>query len=50
MLFNLYSVELFRDTLTDVDEKLTINVIVINNFRYADDTVLMGSSENYSKQ
>jgi len=43
-LFNLYSETILR-TLQDVDEGVIINGHKINNMRYADDTVLLASSE-----
>ena len=44
LLFNIYSEHLFRDALHDAEDGISINGISINNFRYADDTVLLADS------
>ena len=43
-LFNLYSEIILRE-LEDLPEGIIVNGIKINNFRYADDTVLLARSE-----
>lgn len=45
LLFNLYSEEIFPQALTEFNEGIKINGEVLNNIRYADDTVLMADSE-----
>lgn len=44
LLFNLYSEAIFRETLEDELVGIVINGEVINNMRYADDTVLLTSN------
>ncbi|KAI5718027.1 hypothetical protein M8J77_015079 [Diaphorina citri] len=44
LLFNLYSEEIFKEALEDTEEGINIHGTVINNIRYADDTVIFGSS------
>lgn len=41
LLFNLYSEAIFRETLEQESAGIVINGEVINNMRYADDTVLL---------
>ena len=41
LLFNLYSEAIFRETLEDELVGIVINGEIINNMRYADDTVLL---------
>jgi hypothetical protein len=44
LLFNLYSKYVFKEALSGIDKGLKINGVVINNIRYADDTVLLAES------
>ncbi|KAI5732155.1 hypothetical protein M8J77_022354 [Diaphorina citri] len=46
LLFNLYSEELFNEALEDSNEGISINGTIINNIRYADDTVILASNIN----
>ena len=43
-LFNLYS-EIILRSLEDVDEGFVVNGVLLNNIRYADDTVLLATSQ-----
>lgn len=45
-LFNLYSEAIISEALADLDCGIKVNGRIINNLRYADDTVLMASSES----
>lgn len=45
LLFNVYSERIFRKALYDKQEGIIVNGEVINNLRYADDTVLLASSQ-----
>jgi len=45
LLFNAYSEEIFKEALDDVEEGVVINGEIINNMRYADDTVILASSQ-----
>ena len=45
-LFNLYSEAIISEALTDLDCGIKVNGRVINNLRYADDTVLIASTES----
>jgi hypothetical protein len=50
ILFNLYAEEIMSEALEDTEEGININGKVINNLRYADDTVLIaGSIEDLQK-
>ncbi|KAL4104588.1 hypothetical protein QTP88_019882 [Uroleucon formosanum] len=50
IFFNLYSEEIMSEALEDTEEGIIINGKVINNLRYADDTVLIaGSIEDLQK-
>lgn len=40
-LFNIYSEEIFKEALHDVHEGILINGELINNIRYADDSVIL---------
>ena len=44
LLFNLYSEHIFQEALDERSEGVIINGVVINNLRYADDTVLLATS------
>lgn len=44
LIFNLYSEHIFREALEDAPGGININGTMINNIRYADDTVLIASS------
>lgn len=44
LLFNLYSEAIFKEACLDSPEGIKVNGIVMNNIRYADDTVLMANS------
>lgn len=46
LLFNLYSEEIFTETLEEETAGIVINGEVVNNMRYADDTVLLASNFN----
>ena len=48
-LFNLYSEVILR-ALDDVDEGFVVNGVRINNIRYADDTVLLATSQEGLQQ
>ena len=43
LLFNLYAEKIFREAVEDRTEVIVANGIVINNLRYADDTVLLAT-------
>lgn len=45
LLYNLYSERVMEEALENVEEGIKVNGININNIRYADDTVLLASSE-----
>lgn len=45
LLFNLYSEAIFKETLQEESVGIVINGEVINNMRYADDTVLLTSNQ-----
>ena len=45
LLFNIYSEAVFREALTEASGGVIVNGKIINNLRYADDTVLLASSE-----
>lgn len=47
ILFNLYSEEIMSVTLENMEEDIFINRKVINNLRYADNTVLIAGSIKY---
>lgn len=44
LLFNIYSEEIFKEALTTEKEGIIINGRVINNIRFADDTVILAST------
>lgn len=44
ILVNLYSEELFKEAFEYIGEGIQINGVLINNLRYADDTVLITNS------
>ena len=50
LLFNLYSEAIFKETLEDELVGIVINGEVINNMRYADDTVLLTCSLGDTQQ
>jgi hypothetical protein len=43
-LFNLYSEYIFRETLNEVEEGISINGTSLNNLRYADDTIVFADT------
>lgn len=45
LLFNLYSESIFREALHEAQGGIKINGTIINNIRYADDTVLIADNE-----
>lgn len=44
LLFNVYSERLFREALENAEDGILINGVLINNLRYADDTVLIADT------
>ena len=44
--FNMYSEELINEALQD-ETGLVVNGVVINNMRFADDTVLLANTEDF---
>ena len=46
LLFNLYAEKIFREAVEDRTEGIIANGIVINNLRYADDTVLLATDRD----
>lgn len=46
LLFNLYSESIFREALENIEKGIRVNLIWINNIRYADDTVLIADNMN----
>uniref|UniRef100_A0A2A4J795 Reverse transcriptase domain-containing protein n=1 Tax=Heliothis virescens TaxID=7102 RepID=A0A2A4J795_HELVI len=46
LLFNIYSETVMSEALEDLDAGIRVNGTVINNLRYADDTVFVASSES----
>lgn len=44
LLFNIYSEAVFREALEDTEHGIRINGTIINNIRFADDTVILASS------
>ena len=44
LLFNVYSKSIFEEALLSENEGIIINGKVINNIRFADDTVIIASS------
>ena len=46
LLFNLYAEKIFRKAVDDRTEGMIANGIVINNLRYADDTVLLATDRD----
>lgn len=44
LLFNIYSEELFKETLEEATDGIKVNGVVINNIRYADDTLLVADT------
>lgn len=44
MLFNLYSEEILNEVLDDTKEGIILNGVLMNNIRYADDTLLLTGS------
>ena len=44
LLFNVYSEHLFKEALENIENKVVINGEIINNLRYADDTVLIADA------
>lgn len=45
LLFNLYSEAVFESALKDTEDGIKINGQVVNNLRYADDTVIIADSQ-----
>ena len=48
VFFNMYSEELINEALQDKDG-LIVNEMIINNIRFADDTVLLANTEEVYK-
>lgn len=46
LLFNVYSEAIFQNTLSDSKEGISINGEILNNLRFADDTVIMTDNMN----
>ena len=46
LLFNLYAEKIFREPVEDKTKGIIANGIVINNLRYADDTVLLATDRD----
>lgn len=44
MIFNIYSEKIFDEALTGSKEGIKVNGVLINNLRYADDTVIIADS------
>lgn len=44
MLFNIYSEVIFQNALEDAEDGIEINGTLVNNLRYADDTVIISES------
>ena len=44
LLFNVYSEHLFKEALENIEDGVVINGEIINNLRYADDTVLIADT------
>lgn len=44
LLFNVYSEKLFQEALGESKDGISINGVLINNLRYADDTVLLADT------
>lgn len=44
LLFNLYSEKIFKNALEDTTDGIKVNGELVNNIRYADDTVLIADS------
>lgn len=44
LLFNLYSERIFTNALADAEKGIIIYGKVVNNIRYADDTLIMANS------
>lgn len=44
--FNIYSEYIFKEALVNINHGVKIGDLVINNLRYADDTVLLATSIN----
>lgn len=45
LIFNFYSERIFQQALHNIQMGIKINGVPINNFRYADDTVLLANSD-----
>lgn len=44
LLFNVYSEQLFKEALSNIEDGVVINGEIINNLRYADDTVIIADT------
>lgn len=44
LLFNVYSEQLFKEVLSNIEDGVVINGEIINNLRYADDTVIIADT------
>lgn len=44
MLFNVYSEQIFKRALQDRTQGIKVNGVVINNIRYADDTIILANN------
>jgi hypothetical protein len=41
LIFNLYSEKIFNEALDGIEESIQLNGTIINNIRYADDTIIL---------
>ncbi|KAL1458712.1 hypothetical protein WDU94_008838 [Cyamophila willieti] len=44
ILFNIYSEQIFREALENIEEGIPINGVRVNNIRYADDTIIFADT------
>ena len=49
VFFNMYSEELINEALQDEDS-LVVNEVIVNNIRFADDTVLLANTEERERE
>lgn len=45
LLYNIYSEQIMEEALNEISEGIKINGVLINNLKYADDTVLIADSD-----
>jgi len=50
MLINMYSEAIFQNALDEAEDGLKVNGKLINNLRYADDTVIIADSPEELQQ